>query len=291
MKKRQETKDSIVFNINLMTTPPTVYRRLISQKELRKWWAPRVIMSRNIVSQEDGKDVEMRLLQKEENLLVRYSWRPLDWEEQIPSTVITFKIRDLGISRQNTGQGITLEMTHDGWENLEDRRRQEEIWKMALRTLKAEIQGKTTRPWWESEKLKRGIHQIKWSALKEFLDKISGDPRSKPEKKLSTKVLTEICSELDSQGRWYMKENGNEVELHFLKQKIFGILKNGQISINWRELEKFLGASLSIFSDRLAMEQNLDIHIGKNQEKVPAYLINPTLWNQWCIDIIQILRG
>ena len=273
-----------------MTTPTAVYKMLISQTELRKWWAPRVIMSKNIVSQEEGRDVLMKLLQTEKNHMVRYNWKPLDWSDEVPPTVISVEITDMGVSRRKTGEGIQLEILHDGWTDQDERDRQERIWKMAIGSLKAELRGKLAKPWWESENVRSKLQQVKLPALKQFAEKIEKENRGKSDKKVASQVVWQLCQGLDKQGKWLLKESGNEFELHYQQHRIFGVNKNGNLSLGWRELEEALGGDLTMYSDRLSMEQSMDLHVGKNQERIPAHQLNPELWIQWCIDLIQSVR-
>jgi hypothetical protein len=283
----RESVEPIEFKLELMITPLIVYRALTSQTELRKWWAPRVIMSRNIVSQEEGRDMEMRPLTLEEPTIARYSWRALDWNKSIPSTIINLEIHDKGVSRGRTGEGIVLEIIHDGWHSQEERDKQEKIWKLSLEGLKALLLGKNFKPWWESGMPSDGYRQIALPIIRQFTDKMEKDVRSKQEKKIASQVIWTICEYLDGQGKWFMKDNGNEFELRLGTYRLFAVMKNGNIVMAWRDLEKILGDKLQDFASRMAVEQDLDLHIGKSQDRLPAASINPALWNKWCLAIIQ----
>ena len=283
--------EPISIKINIDTTPIHAFRSLTSQTELRKWWAPRVIMSKHIVSVEEGKDIEMRLLQSDKNQMVRYSWRPSDWGHETPETVITFEIEDLGVSRSRTGEGISLLVIHDGWTNDKERDKQEKILKPAMNCLKLILEGKTGKPWWESERTRSGYRQVKFSVLKQFVERIDRDHRGKPEKKLAAQNIFKLCQNLDGQGDWFIKDSGAEIDLRFNNTKIIGIVKNGNISLGWRELDKVLGSALKDFADRLSSEQNTELHIGKTQDKISAHLIEVDALTQWCIDAIQHVRG
>ena len=65
MNRNSDDIEAIEHELEIMTTPAQVFRVLTSQTELRKWWAPRVIMSRNLVTQLDGKDMEMKAVTKD----------------------------------------------------------------------------------------------------------------------------------------------------------------------------------------------------------------------------------
>ena len=291
---RMNNKDitPIELSINMETTPANIFRSLTSQTELRKWWAPRVIMSKNTVSFEDGKDIEMQLLKQEKNHMLRYNWRPQDWNEDMPETTITYEIEDMGVSRDQTGEGITLTIIHDGWTDQKERNKQEKIWKMAISCLKDIQEGKKQiTPWWENERHRAGYRKVKLSVLKSFIERINKENRGKQEKKIASQQLMKLCQALDNQGAWYLKDNGNEVELRYGKTKIFGVLKNGSISIPWRDLESILTArGLKKLANRVVIEQGIELHIGKSQEKLPAQNLNIELLTQWFIDIIQVAR-
>ncbi len=290
MRRNAEEIKPISHSTTVESTPAGAYRSITSQTELRKWWAPRVIMSRHIVSMEDGKDVEMRLLQSEKNLMVRYNWRPLDWDESVRETVITFEIEDLGVSRNHTGQGISILITHDGWSDNDQRNKQDKIWKEALACLKEMLEGREVKPWWETARARSGYRKIKLSVLKHFAERIDKENRGKPEKKAASQNILKMSQTLDAQGDWYIKESGTEIELRFQGTKIIGFLKNGSVVLAWRELEKLLGKNLNEYADRLALELDMDMHVGKSQEKIPAQSLEPMLLTQWCIDIIQSAR-
>lgn len=299
MKKKTKTKimtdgrkeiDPIELEFQVMNTPNVAFRAITSQTELRKWWAPRVIMSRNIVSQEEGRDMDMKLLTAEENRLVRYSWRGRDWSEDIPNTIITFEISDLGVSRDSTGEGISISILHDNWVDESERESQKRIWEQAVICLKDHLSGNDVKLWWNIEKSKDGYRPVNLGAIKQFLERLEKDSRGKSEKKQAAQNLLHICKEMDGQGSWYMKENGNEFELRFKDRKLFGVVKNGNLIIGWRDLEKILGDRLQDYANRLTVEQDVDLHIGKSQDKLPAYQLNPQFWVQWCLDIVQYGR-
>ncbi len=283
----RESADPIEFKLEMMVTPLVVFRAFTSQTELRKWWAPRVIMARNIVSQEEGRDMEMKALVLEEPSLARYSWRALDWGKNVPSTVINIEIHDKGVSRGKTGEGIVIEIIHDGWVSQEERDKQQRIWELSLEGLQAHLTGKPFKPWWESETPSDGYRQISLPIIKQFTDKMEKDVRSRAEKKQASGVIWSICEFLDGQGKWYMKENGNEFELRLGSYRLFSVMKNGNLVMAWRDLEKILGDKLQDFANRMAAEQDLDLHIGKSQDRLPAASINPGLWGKWCLDIIH----
>lgn len=291
MQKTRHNIKPVSLAVKIDSTPAQVFRALTSQTELRKWLAPRVITAKNLISYEEEKNIDLRPVQLDKNLMVRYSWRPQDWEHHVRETVLTFEIEDLGVSRSRTGEGISLMVTHDGWSDQSERDQQEKLLHSAIGCLKGLLEGKRIKPWWDVKKANTGYQQIKLPGLKQFAEKIEKENRGKPDKKLSAQNIVRICQNLDGQGSWYIKENETEFELRFRDFKIFGVLKNGCISIAWRDLEKFLGKkSLKEMSNRMALEQDVDIHIGKSQEKISAHLLHVDLLTQWAIDVIQFAR-
>ncbi len=287
--KRTGDIDPIEFKVSLNATPASVFRALTSQTELRKWWAPRVIMSRNIVSLDDGREIEMKLLQSEKNHSVRYGWRPMD-RSTLPATVITFEIRDLGVSRSRTGEGISLEIIHDGWPSQEDRDAQEKIWKSALPGLKACVEGKKVKSWWQNERSRSDMKSARFAQIKQTLESMESENRAKPERKLSIQKIGKVCQILEEQGAWFIKDGGGEFEIRFNNAKVFSAQKNGNIILHWRDLEKILGRSFKDFTNRLALEQSRELHIGKSLEKIPAVEMDESLLAPWFLDAIQAAR-
>lgn len=276
----------IEFKMELFITPGAIFRALTSQTELRKWWAQRVIMSRNIVAQEEGRDMEMRLSAQEENHMVRYTWRGHDWERSTPSTIITFEIQDLGVSRGKTRDGVNLLIVHDGWTDEEERKRQEEIWEKALSNLKSHLNGSKFVPWWETGDMKDGFRKSNLRGVEIFLERMEKEGRGKQDRMAAAAVLRMICKDLDGPGTWFIKENGAEVEYRLGEILLFGMLKNGNLTLAWRDLEKILGDQLQDFASRMSIEQDLDVHTGKSQDRFAAPEIHPELWIRWAKEII-----
>lgn len=287
MVRNQNQAEPIVHTLDVFATPQAVYRAITSQTELRRWWAPRVILSRNLVSQQDGREMEMRPLTQEKDRLIRYLWQPVEREDEALNTVITFEIEDLGVSRDTTGEGIRLHIIHDGWTNREERDQQAKVWKSAVVCLEALLKGEKLEPWWEGSEANDGFRQVNLTAIRKFLQKMEEDAKGKLEKRQSVQNLEQICEELDGVGQWYIKENGNEIELRFKDSRLFNALKNGTFVILWRELENLVGDRLQDFASRLSIEQDLEIHPGKVHDRIPASMIQPSLWNAWCRDLIN----
>jgi len=289
---RSNNVKPIIQSIRLDTTPAHVYRSLTSQTELRKWLAPRVITAKNIVSFEEDKDIEMRMLQSEKNQMVRFNWRPMEWNDDVPETILTFEIQDRGVSRNQTGEGIVLTITHDGWSNEDERDKQKKILTPALAGLKGLLEGKKVKAWWEKEQGGAGLRKIKFSVLKQFAERIESENWARHNKKLASQNILKLCQNLDGQGVWFIRENRNEIEMRFNEIKLFGIMKNGNILLIWRDLEEVLGKkSLKDFSNRLALEQGADLHLGKTQDKIPGHSIHADLFTQWILDVIQFIRN
>lgn len=290
IKRETDAIESIHLSITAISTPSAVFKALTSQTDLRKWWASRVILSRNIVSQEDGREMEMKLVQAEKNHLVRYSWRSVEEADDIVPTIITFEIEDCGVSRGNTGEGIRLHVIHDGWMDIEERNRQENVWKLALSGLKDLLEEKPIHPWWELEKNTGSFKAVKLQTIKLFIEKIDRECRSRADKKMAGSIIGRLCQNLDGQGIWYQKQNGNEIELRFRGYRVFSAMKNGNLAFSWREIEKMAGPRFQDFTQRLSLEQELDLHIGKGQEKISSSSLNPDLLSRWFIDILQNCR-
>lgn len=289
-RKTANPTGPIDASLRVTSTPQMVFRMLTSQNELRRWWAPRVIMSRNQVCQEDDRLVEMKLMQADKNRLVRYSWRGMDWPPEAPATTITFQINDLGASRNKTGEGLMLEVTHDGWSDAGERERMERIWKAALPTLEQLLQGKDVRPWWEADSARGSFKLVRLNSLKSFVEKIEPDNRDRMDRRTVSNQIWKVCIGLDGQGSWYLKDNEKDFELRYGGRKVFGVSMAGAITLHWKELEKLVGAQITEYAHRVAAEQDVEVHPEKSADKIPASSLKPELWIQWVQDLIRAAR-
>ncbi|MCS7205768.1 MAG: SRPBCC domain-containing protein [Leptospiraceae bacterium] len=287
MTRKQIEETSIERYIDVVATPQRAYRAVTSQTELRKWWAPRVIMAKNIVSHKSGKDMKMILTNYRENEFVRYKFYGLDWKDQ-PETIIAIEIHEKGVRRKDKGEGIRIHVYHEGWIREDYKKEYEEIWDKALNSLKILLTEEKIVHWWEKEKRKGDFKSANLQVIREFIQKMDDETKNKKDKKKASKILWQIFQELDPLGEWYCKDSFTEIEFYARGQKIFGALKSGYIVMSWRELEPILGRNLQDFADRFSIEQNhMEIHVGQNYEKIPAVDIIPDLFIRWCIDVIQ----
>lgn len=276
---------AIDLKLQLHTAPAVAYRAVTSQTELRKWFAPRVIMSRNIISQEHGIDVTMKQLKATANKMVRYRWtRDV---EPVQDTVITIEISDKGAARSNTGEGIILTVSHDGWTDLTLRDRQAEIWQQAIASLNALLKNKPFKPWWLESHQRSNFRHLKFPALLAAVDKMEKESKRRSEKKTLWKTIKKLVNNLEGQGEWYMKEEEQEVEFHALEKHFLTIQKTGHITIYWKELEQLAGNSMADFINRLALEQGVDVHPARGSDRWSGLEIIPDALTQWCIDLIR----
>lgn len=284
---RREELDPLEFSVQAVTTPARAFRTLTSQTELRKWWAPRVIMSRNIVSHKPGDEVEMILLTQDKNELIRYGLRGRSWPSPQGETIITFEIEDCGVRRGSTGEGIRVNIYHEGWTDPALRAEYEAIWKRAAPALEMLLRNEEPEPWWDNDIWKGEYRPVVLADLKEFLRRMEEETRARKEKQKASKILWKVFQELDGKGEWYCKENYTEMEFVARGQKIFGAQKAGQLVMSWRELDPILGRNLQDFADRFSIEQDMDIRVGQNYDRMPASRLNPDLFIRWCNDVIS----
>lgn len=279
--------DPIEIKIEALASSSRAYRAFTSQTELRKWWAPRVIIAKNIISHKPGKDMKMILVNSRENEYIRYKFYGLDWKNQ-PETIIAIEIQEKGVKRRDKGEGILIHIYHEGWFVEEYRNEYEEIWNKAIHSLIKLLETEKIEHWWEKEKRKGEFKSATIQQIKEFVNKMEEEAGNKKDRIKASKILWKIFNELDSYGEWFTKDNYSEIEFYAKGRKIFGSIKTGFIIINWRELETILGRNLQDFADRFSIEQNnLEIHVGSNYEKIPATDIIPELFVRWCKDIIN----
>lgn len=280
-----EELEPIESSLKLVATPVQVYRAITSQNELRKWWAPRVIISRNIVCQEEDRIMEMKLMQSEPNHLIRYSWRGNEWDKSTPTTVITFQIVDLGASRNKTGEGLKLVVSHDGWVDAEEREHQQLVWKKALPALRALLSGKKQKPWWEGKEARGSYKQVKLSRLKPIIESIEKIPPIKTSKKI-LKIVWKICTSMDKYGNWYLKNDESKYELRVDNMPIFSITTDGYVTLFWGKIKTMLGPNLDDFINRFIVEQDEDVIIGKTQKNVRVDKLHLDIWIGWCQDFL-----
>jgi len=283
--KDRDAIPAIELKMQLHAAPAAAYRAVTSQTELRKWFAPRVIMSRNIVSQEHGIDVTMKQLKAAANQMVRYRWtRDVD---PVQDTVITFEISDKGAARSNTGEGITLTVSHDGWTDRAIRDRQAEIWSQAFQSLGALLKGKSFKPWWEESSHKSNVRHLKFPALVAAVDRMEKESKRRSEKKTLWKTIKRIVSNLEGAGEWYFLEEEQEIEFHVNERRFMTIQKTGHITIYWKELEKIAGNHTADFINRLALEQGVDVHPARGSDRWSGLEIIPDALTQWFLDLIR----
>lgn len=249
-----------------------------------------MITARGVISIEDGKDIEMRLLQQETNRLVRYSWRPHEWESDLPETVLTFEIDDLGVSRQETGEGITITITHDGWVEAEPRNRQERLLKAALQGLAELLEKKRAKPWWKQPGAQTGYTKIQLITLKEFCEAIEKENRGKSEKKLGAQNMWKLCQQMDSSGDW--AADGEEGYLLMQNERrLFGVQRKSTVTLYWPELEQLVGKrKLKELANRLALEQDVDVGPSRKQDVIPGSRVHVDLLVRWFADLIEESR-
>ncbi len=285
--QRYTELEPLIFTLDLQSSPARVFRALTSQVELRKWWAPRVIMAKNIVSHSEGKDMKMIPIDSRDNEFVRYKFYGLHWKNQ-SETIIAMEIEEKGVRRRDSGSGIRLHIYHEGWINPALRNEYKEIWKKAIISLSILINEDRVEHWWQKEKRKGEFRSATLANMKIFISKMEEESRASREKKKASKILWQIFQELDPFGEWYCKDSYTEIEFYARGQKIFGALKSGHIVMSWRELDPLLGRNLQDFADRFSIEQNnIEIHVGQNYEKIPVLDIIPELFIRWCIDVIE----
>ena len=233
----------------------------------------------------------MKLLQQETNRLVRYNWRPWDWEAEKSETVLTFEIRDLGVSRHETGQGISITATQDGWLSAEDREKQAAIVALAMAGLRELLEKKKTKPWWKQPGANVGYHRIQLTALKEFSERIEKENRGKSDKKLAAQNIWKLCQSMDSLGEWFASDSQDEFEMQYRGAKLFGVQRKGTVALVWPDLEGLVGKrKLKELANRLALEQDVDVGSARKQDLIPANQVHVDLMTRWFADLIEEAR-
>ena len=280
----------IHFSFHSKTVPSKIYKALTSQNELRKWWAPKVVMSRSSVSQEPGQNVRMKLIHSDKNHLVRYTWRPEDWDKSIPDTIITFTIQDLGASREDTGEGLLVDIVHDGWLDASELEKQKKIWILALRNLKALLRESPHTPWWEKKNYKTSLQQIRLTSLKQLLDVYQKNASSTVAKKIH-QASWRICTALDKYGKWYLREGEHKFEFHHENKRLFE-LSQVSLILFWKHLKEKLGICVTEeFARRLNAEQDIEASSQNSRTSFSLVKLSADIWITWAEDLIEEIES
>ena len=303
----KSTIKPIEFSCHLHTTPSRIFRLLVSQNELRKWWAQRVVFSRNTVQQEIGRIIYMKLLEANENEVVRYSWLPADSGPNETESLISFNIKDLNVARNKNSdgeepeEGVLLEVCHDNWLNEKERNKQEEIWKMALNTLQDLCKNypKTPLPWWENRKSENEYIQLRLLEIKAFLEEMSENifkskpPTSYRNYKHFSRALFKACSQIDHLGEWLLSMQRDKLEFRIKGVILFTFaLEGGSMEFTWKDLEKIIKRTqLADLAERLSIEQEHKVKQVRNINhedtniSMPVLNLKIEMWVRWCKDL------
>ncbi len=299
MTQKHTSLAPLEFSCKLNAKPAQIFRALTSQNELRKWWAPCVVISRNKVSQQAKRDVEMKRLASKSNEFVRYSWRPMDWNTKRPSSIIHLNISDLGLARQSKTEGFVLEVIHDGWVCPEEKKEQDQIWTAALKSLKHLLEKKKAKPWWLG---KDAFHTLEMVDLL-YLKNLFEEKRKKEKRKhkaLEYQNLWRLCNSIEaltgtahfSLCKWSWDSQEGRCDFYFQNKKLISLSLNyANLSLFWQEWEsiaKFPGYYLQSFKDRLSVEQDIDLD-AENQRStsLPLSKLQTDLWLAWYEDFIR----
>ena len=277
----------IEISIRLKAMPSRVFRALVSQNELRKWWASHVAMSRNKVAQKPGQHVFMQLLNSEEPSFVRYIWRPETWEKNHPESTITLTIHDLGSFRQDTGEGLLLEIIHDGWVNEKEKEEQEKIWNLALESLKSLVEHNKVFLWWEGCNLNTSRKQINLSSLKQIFDSYKKESYDKIRKR-KNQNLWKLCCTLE-EGKWFLSEGEEKIIFQCENQDLLQITQN-EIILLWDSLNKISYDTKESFVERLEVEQDIAIQATDENTTLDLDNLQFELWISWCKDLMEKIK-
>ncbi len=267
-------------------TPERMFRALTSQNELRKWWAPRVVMSKKTVSHDNERSAHMELLQVERNQLVRYSWRPHDWRNSVPETTITFLIRDLGVSRDDTGEGLCLELFHDGWVDDGERQHYEGIWKQAFQSLKELLTNQSPSPWWGEQSNYGNYSPVRIPELKNQVEELVMEYQPDNARKTTRKIV-QFCSRLETLGAWYLSVTQRCLEFRFEGQPLFQIRPGLNFILFWQTMAALLGYNWGQFVDRFSVEQNREMDADATEIGFTFKQLQMDIWACWLEDLLH----
>ncbi len=286
---RQEELPPIEFSFRTTAIRSKAFRAITSQNELRKWLAPRVAMSHKRISQKENVDIVMKVISMERDECVHYSWRSEDWEPSIPSTILMVTISDMFEVRRQARddrygkdeEGLVVELIHHGWFDAKEREEQEEIWRLAVKSLEHLLGKKSPMLWWEKHKSTTAWHQVKLQALKPFLEIFK-----KQKKKHIFQGLWALCSSLDEYGKWRLNTEKSSFIFSHKDKRLFQVFER-EITFFWMEIGGPSDFYLQDMKDRLAVEQDLVIDIDQAETSISLEVLQPELWAAWCVDLIK----
>ena len=286
----QQLLPPIELERSVKTRPAQVFRALTSQNELRKWWAPRVAMSRNRVSQKKGQDVYMKLVssKEKEGAFVRYLWRPEHWPSHAPNTTITITINDLGASRQDTGEGLLIELIHEGWIDEQERSEQEHIWGLALESLQSLLENKKALAWWKEQNENPAWLRIKLQELKQILDRFK-KKKDKAGKSHIFQKLWQICNTLGPHGTWYWNEEEQSFSFKCQNQQLLR-LSEEKIILFWGKMKVLSPFDLKDLKERLSVEQDFIFSLDEEETALDLISLQIELWLAWCLDLLEKIK-
>lgn len=290
MSKNIKLLPPIELERSIQARPSQVFRALTSQNELRKWWAPHVAMSRNKVSQKKDQYAYMKLIssKEKEKSLVRYIWRPEHWPVHAPTSTITLSISDMGTSRQSGGDGLLLELSHEGWPNEEERNEQEQIWGLALESLQSLLENKKPLAWWKGRDEIPSWQQVKLQELKQILDSLK-KKKDRNRKNKNFHKLWQICTALDEHGKWYWNEEEQSFQFKCQNQKILNV--NGEkIFLFWKQVDFLSPFYLKDVKERLSVEQDFIFSPEEEETNISIDSLQTELWLAWCLDLLREIK-
>ena len=290
MPSRWKELPPIEFSFTTTAMSVQVFRAITSQNELRKWWAPRIAMSHNRVSQRENRDVFMKIIGLEESKYVRYAWRPEYWGPHIPQTTITITLSDIGVSRESTGDGLLLDISHDGWVEEKEKIEQEKIWELAVESLK-HLLDKNPRPWWKEQSSTPDWKQVKLQILKPLIETFKKKDKQRQKNKQIYQGLWSLCSSLNTYGKWYLNLQEESFYFSHHDEKIFQISPK-DITLFWQGVKGITKPQLQDIKDRLSVEQDLDSGSGINEKETVLSLssLRFELWISWCRDLLDVIE-
>ena len=275
----------IELECSIRARPTHVFRALTSQNELRKWCAPHVTMSRNKISQKKGQDVYIKLISSKEESFVRYLWRPEHWPAHVQASTITVTINDLGVSRQDTGEGLFIELVHEGWIDEQERSEQEHIWGLALESLQSLLESKKTLAWWKEQNESPLWRRIKLQELKQTLDQFKKNPDGTG-KNQNFQKLWQICNTLDKYGTWYWNEEERSFSFKCHYQQLLKLSAEEMI-LFWKNMQTLSPFYLRDLKERLSVEQDFIFPLEEEETALALRSLQTELWLAWCLDMLQ----
>ncbi len=263
-----------------------IYRILSSQHELRKWFMPSVIISKNIILDANKRSIHFQLVKAIPNQMLRYHWRPEDWSTNKGHSSLTYRITDHNHNRNTKDEGIQIDIVHDHWPNQFERDQQGEIWPKMIDGLSALINEDVHKPWWQNLPSNNVEQVLKLRQLRSEILKWC-----KEAKYSENRGFTNLCQRIDRENCWHFLKD-ERLTYKFDGKPILSFYPDMKINFHWAAIKQCSNYHFPLMMERLNVEQELSLDSQEPDQSLFAMEdFALSLLINWLDDLIQTFRS